>query len=280
MGERRDLGYAPAPMKCEHCGAVVAVSALVCSFCQAPTLAGRRAHEQAEYAAREQARLHAAHEQQARMAAQLRLQSLSTHSMWWSGAGLIVCCLPVAALGIVQGLRARGLARTLGAVVPTGATVGLALGAFGSLASVGVWTWAIIASNQDEAEAAAKAQTLEAQAKPGSEATVLSRETACALAEAYTWKAGFDDVKGYRMKHPECLGKVTVDGDRAVLDDWRFAHTTTRYDVNVCFKRGGRWYVSEMKKGACWEGAAPGAASSASTPTLTPAGPKRRAVEQ
>lgn len=263
-------------MKCEHCGAVVAVSALACSFCQAPTAAARRQREQAEYAAQQRASLQAAHEQQARVAAQGRLQSLATHSMWWSIAGLVVCCLPVATLGIVQGIRARGLARTLGAAVPFGATVGLALGGFGSLASVGVWTWAIISSNQDEAEAAAKVQVLEARAKSGSEATALGLETACALAEAYTWKNGFEGTNGYRMKSMECIGKVTVDGDRAVLDAWRFAHDSTRHDVNVCFKRGGRWYVAEMKNGACWEGPSTGPEPSAPTP----AGPKRRALEQ
>lgn len=239
-------------MKCEHCGAVLSPQAMACSFCQAPTAAAIRARQQAEYEQHQRA-------QQVAMAAQLersaglnRLQSTSTQSMWWSIAGLVVCCMPVALVGLVQGLRARGLAKTLNAPMPGQALTGLVLSGVGSLCSIGFYIYAIISSSQQDEAAAARIKVLDAQTQVPAMAAGLTQPTACALAEAYALKTGFAGNRGPTLDHFECLGRVVPTGDKADLEDFRFRKgATAKFDVHVCFKHGARWFVTALQEAPC-----------------------------
>lgn len=246
-------------MKCEHCGAILVSHAMECSFCRAPTAAGVRAREQAEYEERNRAVLASAATQQQTVAAQNRLQATVTQSMWWSIIGLVICCLPVALVGFVQGLRARGLAKSLGVPLPGGALIGLVLSSVGGLCSIGFATWVIISSGQDKDAADARIKILEGQTERPAMAAGLTQPTACALAEAYGLKTGHAGSAGYTLGHFDCLGKLTVEADKASLDTFRFMSGQKKLDVNVCFKRGARWYVTSMQEAPC--NAAPPAAS-------------------
>lgn len=261
-------------MKCEHCGAVVAATALHCNYCQAPTAAGFRARQQAEHAEHaehERMRWTAAQAQHASAAAKSRLDGMSTQSMWLSIAGTLVCCWPVAGAGLIQAVRARGLARKENVEAPFGAKLGLILGILGMLTSVGGWSAAIIGGNHDADVAKARIAVLEDKAKAGSESSSLDIATACALAEAHALKVGFDSHSGPTLHDFECLGKVAPDGDRATFDAFRFQYTSTHYETSVCFRHGARWYVHEMTKGTC-----PGASASPSAAPATSTLPKRR----
>lgn len=194
------------------------------------------------------------------MAAQLQrtatlhaLQGTSNQSMWWSIAGLVVCCLPLAVVGFVQGVRARGLARTLGAPLPAQALTGLVLSAMGGLASVAFVTFAILSNNEDKAAADARIQVLEAQTNVPALAAGLTQPTACGLAEAYALKTGVPGHAGPTLAHFECLGRIAVTGDRADLENFRFRHGSSNgvLDRHVCFKRGARWFVTSLQDAPC-----------------------------
>lgn len=246
-------------MKCEHCGAVLTPQALECGFCRAPTPAGLRAREQAEHEQRARAQWASASEQQERFAAQARLQSTSSQSLWWSIGGFFICCMPVAVVGLIQGLRARGLARSIGAPLPGRALAGLILSGIGSASSIALFTAAMIGSSQDKEAAETRIKVLEAQTQIPAQAASMTQPTACALAEAYALKSGYDDAEGQNLARFDCLGKLTATSDSAALDAFRFAKNKKNYEVNVCFKRGARWYVTSLQEQAC--GAVPPAAS-------------------
>jgi hypothetical protein len=72
------------------------------------------------------------------------------------------------------------------------------------------------------------------------------------MAESFALKSGWDSHPGYSLQHFDCLGKVTPRSDRAQLGDFRFRWSSSgKYEVNVCFKRGAKWFVAEMRNDSC-----------------------------
>lgn len=203
------------------------------------------------------------HAQHAAAVGKSRLDSLSVQAMWLSILGVLVCCWPVSGLGLVQAIRARGMAKTQGVTPPNGANLGFSIGIVGAVLSIVMWTVAIVGGLRDEDAAKARIGQLEEKAKAGVEAGALSHDVACALAEAHVLKTGFDGHSGPTLSDFECLGKVDGDAERAALSAFRFKYSSTKYETNVCFQRGVRWFVHEASKEPC--------AATSATPAVTAA---------
>lgn len=244
------------PPKCAQCGATLDPLALACPYCRLTTPAGVAAERQAE-----QQRAHAAawqaHAQSQHVAGAARqVESTATQAFFFSLGGL-VCCVPLSIAAVVQGIRARGMAKRFGLPTPPRATWGLALGiAFGIL-SVGGLIAAGFQDSAEQDEANARIKALEATAAKSAAATTLDHATACALAEIYARKTGWAGEKGHRLDRFECSGRLDASADRARLEDFRFHKRVGEdpaFELSVCFKRGGSWYVSKLSQGACDDG--------------------------
>lgn len=242
------------PTKCTQCGALIDPLVLACPYCRFTTPAGVAAHERAQAEAQQRAhwQAHAHFAQQATTGA--AVQSSSTHALIWSIVGTLLCCMPLGIVGIVLAVRARSLAKRLGTPPPAKATLGLVLGIVSSVLSVAFIIFAIVQSERDKEGAARRITALEEQLGSAPSASVLERSTACRLAEIYALRSGWDDRQGYALEDFECVGKIVHERDRATLDDFRFrvgSSQSKHVDVNVCFKRGEAWYVSDMREGPC-----------------------------
>lgn len=238
-------------MRCQQCGAVNDPGALECRYCKATTPAGVQARQRREYEEAAARQRSAAVHAQEHQAARARLESASRQALGWSIGGLALCCLPLGIVGIVQGVRARRTAASLGVPLPITATIGLVLGCLGALVSVAVFTWAAIDSVKKSGQADVRIAELEKRAEARSADPVLAHETACTLAEAYALKTGYDSHPGYSLSGFECVGNLTVDGASAELDALRFRWSSDSVVAHVCFKRGARWYVEALEKDAC-----------------------------
>ncbi len=276
-------------MTCEHCGARLDPNALACSFCKAPTPLATQVRARQEEEARVRAAWQAQSESQKAIAVQRRMESLATHALAWSIVGAFMCCLPVSAIGVVQGLRARNLANQLHMPFSGKARTGLILGILGSITSIVLVTVGFVGAARDQ-EAAdariaqletsigprAKASTLgllvtvgfigaardqeaadariaqlETSIGPRAKAPTLEHDVACALAEIHTRKSGFESQRGSSLDHFECVGRLSGGASEAQLENFRFTKSTTKFDVNVCFKRGAQWFVQDVQRDAC-----------------------------
>lgn len=247
---RRDR-VSSAAMTCEHCGARLDPNALACSFCKAPTPLATQVRARQEEEARVRAAWQAQSESQRSSALQKQMESLGTHALVWSIVGVFLCCLPVSAIGVVQGMRARGLATQLRLPLPGRATTGIILGILGSLTSVALLTVGFIGSAQDQKAADARIAQLETSIGPRAKASTLEHDVACALAEIHARKSGFETQRGSSLDHFECVGRLSGGASEAQLENFRFTKSTTKFDVNVCFKRGAQWFVQDVQRDAC-----------------------------
>lgn len=236
---------------CGHCGAAIDPGAYECPYCKVPTRRAAELRSQQE----QQAHARAQWEAQAQYAQQhvLRNQLASTakQSLIWSLVGIVSCCTPFAIVGVVQGVRARGMATSLRAPVPGSATIGLVLSVLGCLSSIGLVTVALVQSHSDAEAASQRTSQLKKSLGAGASAGRLDHPTACALAEIYALESGFDGHPGYALNKFDCIGKLTNGQEGAQLETFRFRWSSTSYDVNACFKKGARWYVSELREASC-----------------------------
>ena len=241
-------------MTCERCGAAIDPSLLACPYCKLTTPAGIRARERDEHAARVHAEWQRGAELEAGRAAKAVIERTATHALGWSIAGLALCCLPLGAIGVFQGVRARSLATAQRTPMPVRATVGMWLGIVGSITSILVITWASVSSSRDQSRANARIAELEAETRSKAEAPTLDRNVACALAEGHALKTGYSGTSGYLLHGFACVGKLSTRRDTAAIEDFSFHSSGSSFKVNVCFKRGATWYVGEMRADACPSG--------------------------
>lgn len=238
-------------MTCEHCGARLDPNALACSFCKAPTPLATQVRARQEEEARVRAAWQAQSESQKAIAVQRRMESLATHALAWSIVGAFMCCLPVSAIGVVQGLRARNLANQLHMPFSGKARTGLILGILGSITSIVLVTVGFIGAARDQEAADARIAQLETSIGPRAKAPTLEHDVACALAEIHARKSGFETQRGSSLDHFECVGRLSGGASEAQLENFRFTKSTTKFDVNVCFKRGAQWFVQDVQRDAC-----------------------------
>ncbi len=267
--------------KCAQCGAGLAPGALVCPYCQVPT-PGAAAHEAEE---RRRAEWHQAHAAQAaaysaqashleRGAKIARMESAATTSLAMGIVSVVICCPPVfQAISVAMYFRARALARELATSVPARATAGLAT----SILSIAMFTafmaWAMIRDSQLRSEADARATLLERQTSGMVTAPALDHATACGLAEMYVLRNGYKAEQGHRHEAFQCAGRLEQAEGTASLDDFQFQVESnhTQRKVTVCFRRGERWYVQDLREGSC---------AGERTPTPTAAPPTTRSTRR
>ncbi len=240
-------------MRCHNCGASIDSGALTCPFCKTQSAKGAEFQRQQEHAAGAHAAWQAqtaAHQRNVRL---LELDRAASRTLSWSIAGTVLCCLPLGIVGIVQGARARTLARELGVGVPTRGKVGFILAFAASAFSVIGVSTAAISSHYDQEDAEARVALLEKRAAPKAALQTLDQPTACALAEVHFLREGWAGHPGHSLHGFGCVGKLVPLGtENAQLEDLRFRWSATqKFRVNTCFKRGAKWYVTEAREGAC-----------------------------
>ncbi len=238
------------PQKCAQCGAMIDPLALACPYCRFTTPAGVAAHQQQQ--AQAQWSAHAQHAHFA--AARARLGATATQALIFGILGILLFCTPLGIVGIVQGFRARSMAREAQAPVPGTATAGLVLAFLSLFTSIGGIILIDRATEEDKANAEQHAAAIDKRLGDRPSAAVLDRDTACGLAEAHVYREGADGVANFNVRSVECFGRVQVTGEgRAELDDVRVKDSTKKHEVKACFKRGGKWYVSTTTpaSGAC-----------------------------
>lgn len=233
---------------CELCGAPIDPLADACPFCKTMTKRGAEHRLELEYEAQARAQWEA---QRTWLAQQALVQSLdrtATRSLVFSLIGLVVCCPPFGIAGIVQGLRARSMARQFSMTLPTSGRVGLVLSLLGTFTSISLLSFWMYQ------EHASRSRIEELKLRVANEvaAATLSHDAACALAEAHLVEHGHDGHPGYSLDRIECPGAVRGGDGAAELEAFRFVwSTTSHYEVSVCFKKGATWYVTELSKGPC-----------------------------
>lgn len=241
------------PTNCTRCGAIVDPVALACPFCKTTTPAGVAAHQRAEQQRAYEA-AHAAHaSQQEAGAHRARVEALGTKALAASAAGLVICCAPASVVGLVLGLKARSAAASRGVPLPTRATLGIVLGALGTILTACAYVFGFIASERDRAANDARIVAIEAQLGDQPRRARLDNATACALAELHARRTGLNGKSTTSLERFECPGALTQDDARATLEDFTFAPSSSKplVRVNVCFKRGDRWFVTELSTSAC-----------------------------
>jgi hypothetical protein len=239
--------------RCTSCHAPLEDERVPCTYCGALGPAAQaqrreqRAAEEADWQRRDLLELEREHAEYARAVASM--ESVATHSLLWSTAGALLCCLPVGPLlGLLAARRARRLASELGLLAPARATWGLGLGAAGLLLTTGLWGGAGWMLKLDLAR---KAQ-LESVVEAAAEAESLEPATACALTELELLETDFD---GYSVLDDFlCDGRPEIQGEQAVLHGLRFRNGSTTVDFVACLKRGRRWSVDALRLGDSCEG--------------------------
>lgn len=247
---------------CTKCGAVIDPLALSCPYCGLTTPAGVAAHERAKVDAEARAAWHAHAEQLAQALARQAAQKTANSALLWSLAGTVLCCLPLGAVGVVQGLRARAAAGRARVNAPGKAVAGLVLGILSMVMSVSFVTWAVIRDQAESKESKERIQALLGTTTAGAARPELEHDVACGLAEIYARREGMKGHRGHTLVAFECHGALLPLGpDKARLDDFRFRPSTgddkPPFEVGVCFKRGAVWYVTKMGDGACDDAPAP-----------------------
>jgi len=253
-------------MKCEKCGADLSPGAFECPFCKTHTALGVQAHEQhvAQQAIHHQ--WAAAHQHHARLNDTANLQKTASLAFVWALVGMFLgCALFPPVVGLIFALKARKMARSLQVAVPGKATAALVMSVV-SMVLVAAFIVEVQIDSEHKAERAdSRKVALEKIIGDKATASVLDRSVACALAEQKLLKDGFEDSSGPYIEAFECLGRLSATAFEASLEDVRFKKTSTKPPslVTMCFKRGGTWYVSDIRKeGKCGDPTtAPDAAS-------------------
>jgi hypothetical protein len=246
-------------MKCQQCGAMIDPTVHACPFCKITTAAGVEARKREEWDAQQRAQWEAAQGAQQAAVGARQLDSTATWSLVCAGLGIVSCCTPFSIVGLVQGIRARGMAQRFRVPLPTKATIGLVLSIFSSVWSVSWITYGIIQSHYDQEAATERSEALQKRVAEKATQATLEHNTACALAEIYALQTGYSGHPGSSLDHFECVGKLRNAPDAAELQTFRFksGSSAKRYAVNACFKKGARWYVTELRADACPDVAQP-----------------------
>lgn len=235
-------------MKCEACGAVLGPSQPSCSFCGTITPFGvQQQHLQHQQAAHAHAfQLHQQQQQEAykRNEAQRSLKRTADAALYWGIGGWVACCSFIpSVVAIVLGLRARKMARLYDLVIPTSSTLGLVFGTLGILSGAGLITLGVVTDMQRDEEL----ESIDAALEGKLEQATISQPTACLLAKKSLLKGEFKGSSTMPESF-DCDGKLTVQGEKAVLEDLRFERSNAHERVRVCFERGARWRVTGFRQ--------------------------------
>lgn len=226
---------------CENCGAALVIEAAECAYCRHPN-----PHFQQREQARQQALSDAAEAEKREQAR--RIDRKATYALVFAVLGLLCCLLPIPGIvAVVLGRRSSSLAQLHGIQEPTKATLAVVLGLIPIPVAVLFYGWVIVR----EIERAERIEELEVHVAAPSQVEVLQVATACELAELRLLRDGLEEHTGSGFEAFECAGRLTLNGDRASLDDFTFNHTGAgRTSLRVCFTRGTKWAISGFRKQA------------------------------
>jgi hypothetical protein len=251
-------------MNCTACGAAIGPSQPKCSYCGALTPFGQQqqALQQQQVAQAQALELHRDQQEreQKRATAMRSIKRTADASMYWGIAGWVLCCFFVPSfVALVLAVRARRMARRYDLVIPTTATLGLVFGGLGLASGVGLITIGVV---EDYRKSVAIEQ-LDQQLEGKLEAHELTQPTACLLAKRSLLKGEFQG-EDRSLDTFDCDGKLTLTGDKGVLEDVRFSHSKDHRTVRVCFAYGARWRVAGFRTASSCDEPEPVAAPSGS----------------
>jgi hypothetical protein len=226
--------------------------ALACPYCKFTTPQGVAAHQhqQAQQHHQQQWAAHANYVQAS--AANARMKSTSTQALIFGILGILMFCTPLGIVGVIQGFRARSMAREARTPLPGTGTAGLILSVISLVTSIGGITLMEIDINEDKAAAEQRAAAIDKRLGNKPSAAILDRDTACGLAEAHIWREGDGQSGNHIIKSVECMGKVSYEAEKADLDLVRVKTGTASNDSHVCFRRGGKWFVERISRTSCF----------------------------
>jgi hypothetical protein len=228
-------------IKCANCGAEVSPTAEKCGYCSTTTAYGVQLAQQRDHHGRQQAQWQQQqqlHEQQMqRGKASQSLYSDASHALWWSIAGLVICCSPASIIGLVLALRSRKLAAKHALLIPGRATLALVLSSLGLLGSVLVIGWVVM----DEMRLDSARERVSKVVDKGAGAERIDQKTACAIVELELLENGYQGNTGSLIDNFKCTGKLEQEGDRAHLDLVRFKANAVKVERVACLRKGGRW---------------------------------------
>jgi hypothetical protein len=251
-------------VSCGRCGATLGPDALECPYCKTVTARGLAERERFE---REQRAHYMAVQQQSAATEEARrgeasdAASRAGRAAWiWSGAGFLLCCSPLALVGIYFGLRARSIARAHALVVPAGAVFGIVMGALQVVLFGAIMAWAVIENIRVDQ----RVEELDRELAAPSAELVLAQRTACGLAERYLLSNGYESVSNTFITDIRCDGALRVDGTTAELLELDFRANDRRVRASACLRRGARWSVDRVAESGC--------SAKAAAPSAAPAG--------
>jgi hypothetical protein len=262
-------------MKCAACGAQLGPVEVACSFCGVVTPFGLQQQQLLQHQAAQAHAFHAhrEHEQTQRKQheASVALKRGADAALFWGIGGLVGCfCFIPSVVAIVLGFRSRTMARRYNLVIPTNATLGLVLGAVGILGGAGLITIGVVEDMRRDSSLSEIEQQLEGKLQR----PTIDQASACLLVRRSLLKGEYKDsnstVDGF-----SCDGKLTLQGDKGVLDDVRFKRSSERHVVRACLTRGERWTVGSFRDGNASCDEAPATAPPAAVSTAKAAGSAR-----
>lgn len=238
---------------CNRCGAELPFDAWECPYCRTLTAHGfaRREAEAAALRAQaeaDRARDHSFAEAQ-RAEAERSLQRSSRHALLWSLGSLVLCCSPLALVGLVLGFRSRALARRVGLVIPTTATLGIVL----ALTQMALFGAAIAFAIYSQIQIDARLEQIDRELGTKPEQPVLSQPTACALAERHLLQNGYGSHSEVSIERLRCDGALEQTATSAELKSLEFKAGDENVRASVCFTRGARWSVTGIQERGCSE---------------------------
>jgi hypothetical protein len=228
-------------VKCANCGADVEPTAEKCGYCGATTDYGVKLAQQRDYQRQQQQQWQQQQQyqqqQQQRGRASEATQTDATNALWWSIAGLLVCCFPASVIGLVLSLRSRKLAAKHGLLVPGRSTLALVISGLGlALSAVGM-VWFTI----DQWQLGNRRDELAKVVAKGAGHDTIDQKTACALVELELLESGYQGKSGALIDGFKCTGKLEQSGDLARIDRVRFKADSAQHEHVACLRRGARW---------------------------------------
>jgi hypothetical protein len=162
-------------------------------------------------------------------------------------------------VGLVLGFRSRALARRVGLVIPTTATLGIVVAVIQMLVFAAAIAFGIHAQRQVDA----RLEALERELGTRPDQPVLTQPTACALAERFLLQNGYAKQSETSIEFLRCDGALEQTAQSAELRGLEFEAGDQKVRANACLSRGARWSVTAIQERNCSEPAVPAASSSA-----------------
>lgn len=235
-------------MNCTHCSAKIPGDALTCPYCGHETSNFARARELADEQKRHAHQQSLIDASKARQASVASLESAAKTSLYWTLAGVLVCCLPIGSVvGLFLGWRVRKTAAALNAPAPWQSMASIVV----SVVWLGFLGLALTFGVISEHQKSVRVGQLREATKATAAAADLDAETACALVEMTLLEGGAGQ-KGGSLDLFRCEGALEKSAAGVVLKDIEFSRLSSEKPQRVdgCLTKGSRWKVDAIGSGS------------------------------